>query len=121
MEQPPAILVRYTAPEDLSTAELEELVEEAIAWLPPTTRSRFYEQMASSGTLAAADILTTNAFDLAVPGVRGKEAHHYGNFIDVSIYNHDCRPKYVTVSSNFFDDMPTDCLAVSSTTSTQRP
>ncbi|GKT82724.1 LOW QUALITY PROTEIN: HET domain protein [Colletotrichum tofieldiae] len=44
-------------------------------------------------TLAGtSDIMATNSFQMDIGGGAQGDGHHYGNFPEVSRYNHDCRP-----------------------------
>jgi hypothetical protein len=93
MLQPPSVIASFAAMDELSRADLEDLLEEAVSYLPPSVQQRFYRQMGRSGAGNALDIIETNGFDIKIPGIRDEDGHHTGNWIDVSLFNHDCRPK----------------------------
>jgi len=89
MIQPPAVLIHRGLLETIPPAEQYPLLDAAISQLPPARREAFLSQMGHFGGHRIADILATNSFQMDLGGPAG---HHYGNFPEVSRFNHDCRP-----------------------------
>ncbi|KAK3688840.1 hypothetical protein B0T22DRAFT_426812 [Podospora appendiculata] len=90
MTQTPAILVHRNFLERLPPTKQHALLDDAIARLPAPLRASFLAQMGhvEAGHKITA-ILATNTFQM---NLGGPDGHHYGNFPEVSRFNHDCRP-----------------------------
>ncbi|KAK2041373.1 SET domain-containing protein [Colletotrichum somersetense] len=95
MAHPPAVVVHRRFVDDIDPEEQYRVFEDAAARLPEAAREAFMAQM---GQAAAAhrstgqrvhDILHTNSFEL---GLNIRDGHHFGNYPEVSRFNHDCRP-----------------------------
>ncbi|KAK1988804.1 hypothetical protein LZ30DRAFT_577316 [Colletotrichum cereale] len=95
MAQPPAVVVHRRFVDDIDPEGQYRVLEDAAAHLPEATRAVFMAQM---GQAAAArrstgqrvhDIMHTNSFEL---GLKISDGHHFGNYPEVSRFNHDCRP-----------------------------
>ena len=92
MVYPPAIIAHGGVVGDLDVEEQGRLFEVGVGNLPADTRETFMAQMGHSGGHKILDITNTNSFLLKnAIGYGG----YFGNFPEVSMYNHDCRPKYV--------------------------
>lgn len=97
MAHPPAIVVHRRFIDDIDLKGQYRLFADAAAQLPEATKKTFMDQMGQSGNHESTghkvhDIMHTNSFEL---GLGIKDGHHFGNYPEVSRYNHDCRPKYV--------------------------
>lgn len=90
MVHPPAIVIHRRFIDDIDLESQYRLLDATISQLPDQTREIFLEQMGQSGGHKVHDIIHTNSFELRL-GIR--DGHHFGNFPEVSRYNHDCRPK----------------------------
>ncbi|KAK3323178.1 hypothetical protein B0T19DRAFT_492048 [Cercophora scortea] len=90
MTQTPAILVHRNFLERLPPSKQHALLDAAIARLPSPLRTAFLAQMGHIEGHKITAILATNAFQMNLGG--GSDGHHYGNFPEVSRFNHDCRP-----------------------------
>jgi hypothetical protein len=78
----------------LAEVELEDMYrffEQAVQSLPKATRKKFLGQAADLGGHQLVDIMYTNSFQLMIGD--GQDGAHYGNYPEVSRFNHDCRPK----------------------------
>ncbi|KPM44240.1 hypothetical protein AK830_g2307 [Neonectria ditissima] len=100
MSRPPAFLVHRRFLEDLVSSEAQQdLLEKAVTYLPRTTQDLFLGQMAHFGGHRINDIFVTNGFQVDLGGPDG---HHYGNYPEVSRFNHDCRPNLAYyIDANF--------------------
>ncbi|KAK7423201.1 SET domain-containing protein 5 [Neonectria magnoliae] len=100
MPRPPAFLAHRRFLEDLaSSQEQQDLLEKAVTYLPRETKGLFLGQMAHFGGHLINDIFITNGFQVDLGGPDG---HHYGNYPEVSRFNHDCRPNLAYyIDSNF--------------------
>lgn len=112
MARPPAVVVHRAFVDDLGAAEQARLLRSAVAQLPGPTREVFAAQMGLHHTgggggddagARAVDIMLTNSFEMGLPAVAvsrdggGWDGRRYfGNFPEVSRFNHDCRPKCVS-------------------------
>ncbi|KAK4160371.1 SET domain-containing protein 5 [Cladorrhinum sp. PSN259] len=90
MRQSPAILLHRTFFEQIPPQIQASLLREAVSLLPPTLRKSFLGQMSHFPGDKILSILATNSFQMDLGGA--KDGHHYGNFPEVSRFNHDCRP-----------------------------
>lgn len=90
----PALVIRRSLVDDLSREDQLRLLRDAVARLPATTRVAFWRQLGQThqeGDDDILDIVMNNSFNLPLrPGA--DEATFIGNFPEVSMYNHDCRP-----------------------------
>ncbi|ORY57430.1 uncharacterized protein BCR38DRAFT_305053, partial [Pseudomassariella vexata] len=93
MAYTPAIVVHRKFIDDLSKDEQYRLLEAGIGRLPMATRDIVMAQMGHSGDHRVLDIMMTNSFEMWMD--IGQDGHHFGNFPEVSRYNHDCRPNVV--------------------------
>ncbi|KAK4224447.1 SET domain-containing protein 5 [Podospora fimiseda] len=89
MTKSPAILIHRTFFEQASPQIQSPLLKRAISHLPKTLRDAFLAQMSHFPGDKILSILATNSFQM---DLGGKDGHHYGNFPEVSRFNHDCRP-----------------------------
>ncbi|KAK3390682.1 hypothetical protein B0H63DRAFT_121685 [Podospora didyma] len=91
MKHTPAVLIHRTFFETIHPATQAPLLKTAISHLPSALRKAFFSQMGHFGDQAHKinDILATNSFQM---NLGGHDGHHYGNFPEVSRFNHDCRP-----------------------------
>lgn len=89
MTRTPALLIHRTFMEHISPGIQHPLLDAAVDLLPAPTKAKFLSQMARSSGHRVADIMATNSFQMDLGGGDG---HHYGNFPEVSRFNHDCRP-----------------------------
>ncbi|KAH8896036.1 hypothetical protein GQ53DRAFT_779325 [Thozetella sp. PMI_491] len=89
MATKPVALLHRDFIEGVAPPDQYPVLESAISRLPAASRKKFLSQMGHFGGHQISDILMTNSFQLDVGGADG---HHYGNFPDVSRFNHDCRP-----------------------------
>lgn len=90
MTNTPAVIIHRRLIDELSKAEQFRLLETGIARLPVETRRSFMAQMGHAGGHKIHDIMHTNSFEM---GLGNEDGHHFGNFPEVSRFNHDCRPK----------------------------
>lgn len=95
----PALVLHRSLVDDLDRAAQLRLLRDAVARLPAaTTRAAFWRQLGPSheaGDDDILDIVMNNSFNLPLllPGLEaGAAARFIGNFPEVSMYNHDCRP-----------------------------
>ncbi|KAI8245203.1 SET domain-containing protein 5 [Colletotrichum sp. SAR 10_99] len=89
MAHPPAVVIHRRFIDDVDLDNQYRLLDVAVSHLPEDTRKIFLEQMGQSGGHKVHDIIHTNSFELRL-GIR--DGHHFGNYPEVSRYNHDCRP-----------------------------
>lgn len=92
MSMTPALVIHRTFLETLPPQDQQPLLDLAVSFLTPATRSLFLGQMGHFGGHKVTDILATNSFQT---DVGGEDGHHYANYPVVSRYNHDCRPNVV--------------------------
>lgn len=90
MAHTPAVVAHRKLIDELSKNEQFTLLEAGIACLPVGTRKSFMAQMGHAGGHKINDIMHTNSFEM---GLGIEDGHHFGNFPEVSKFNHDCRPK----------------------------
>ncbi|KAI0139784.1 hypothetical protein BJ166DRAFT_473400 [Pestalotiopsis sp. NC0098] len=86
----PAILVHRSLIDELADESQHKLLDLAIDHLSPEARRQ--EFMAQAGELGGhkvKDIMFTNSFQI---NLGGHDGQHFGNFPEVSRFNHDCRP-----------------------------
>ncbi|KAF6818201.1 hypothetical protein CPLU01_13386 [Colletotrichum plurivorum] len=89
MVQSPAVVIHRRFIDDIDLESQYRLLDVVVSHLPEQTREVFMEQMGQSGGHKVHDIIHTNSFELRL-GIR--DGHHFGNYPEVSRYNHDCRP-----------------------------
>ncbi|RYC60078.1 hypothetical protein CHU98_g6128 [Xylaria longipes] len=87
----PALLVHRDAFRELRLEDMYYLMDMAIDKLPKPRRESYLAQAGTMGGHKLTDILFTNSFQILVGD--SDEGFHYGNFPEVSLLNHDCRPK----------------------------
>ncbi|KAF2967213.1 hypothetical protein GQX73_g6378 [Xylaria multiplex] len=85
----PALLVHRDAFSELPLEDIFHLMDVAVNNLPKPRKESYLAQAGTMGGHKITDILFTNSFQVAVGGHDG---FHYGNFPEVSLLNHDCRP-----------------------------
>lgn len=85
MSRSPVFLAHKTFLEKPSEKQ-QNLLDQAVNHLPSRTRRLFLNQMGHFGGHGVSDILFTNTFQLRLQGL------HYGNYPEISRFNHDCRP-----------------------------
>ncbi|KAI0537985.1 hypothetical protein GGR58DRAFT_469620 [Xylaria digitata] len=85
----PALLVHRDAFSELPLEDMYYLMDVAVNNLPKPRKESYLAQAGTMGGHKITDILFTNSFQVAVGGYDG---FHYGNFPEVSLLNHDCRP-----------------------------
>lgn len=86
----PALVVRRSFVDDLGRAEQLRLLRDAVRRLPAATRVAFWRQLGQThqpGDDDVLEIVMNNSFNLQLAA-----AGFVGNFPEVSMYNHDCRP-----------------------------
>ncbi|KAK3988273.1 hypothetical protein QBC44DRAFT_309652 [Cladorrhinum sp. PSN332] len=89
MRKTPAIVIHRTFFEQTAPQIQSPLLKAAVSLLPPTIRDAFLAQMSHFPGDKILSILATNSFQM---DLGGKDGHHYGNFPEISRFNHDCRP-----------------------------
>ncbi|KAI3395902.1 hypothetical protein diail_687 [Diaporthe ilicicola] len=95
MAYTPALVLHRSLVDDLGRADQLRLLRDAVARLPTsTTRAAFWRQLGQThaeGDDDILDIVMNNSFNL--PLLPGSGLGPFiGNFPEVSMYNHDCRP-----------------------------
>ncbi|KAI0106205.1 hypothetical protein GGR51DRAFT_518226 [Nemania sp. FL0031] len=85
----PALLVHREAFMELPLEDIYSLMDMAVNSLPKPRKESYLAQAGTMGGHKITDILFTNSFQVALGD---QDGFHYGNFPDVSILNHDCRP-----------------------------
>jgi hypothetical protein len=86
----PALLVHRDALIELELEEVYHLIDLAVNSLSKPRKDRYVAQAGTMGGRKNTDILFTNSFQVSLGDLDG---FHYGNFPEVSLLNHDCRPK----------------------------
>ncbi|KAI1744075.1 SET domain-containing protein [Xylaria scruposa] len=86
----PALLVHRNAFRELRLEDIYYLMDTAIDKLPKPRKESYLAQAGTMGGHKITDILFTNSFQIALGD--DEDSFHYGNFPDVSVLNHDCRP-----------------------------
>ncbi|OLN98038.1 SET domain-containing protein 5-like protein 3 [Colletotrichum chlorophyti] len=94
MAHPPAVVIHRRFIDDVDLDGQYRMLDVAVSNLPDATREAFMAQMGQSQGHKSTghrihDIMHTNSFELGL-GIR--DGHHFGNYPEVSRYNHDCRP-----------------------------
>ncbi|KAK1585110.1 uncharacterized protein LY79DRAFT_559240 [Colletotrichum navitas] len=92
MLKTPVFLAHRAFIERTPAADRHTLLDAVAGFLPPATRAGFLGQMGHFGGHQVSDIMATNSFQMDVGGGAQGDGHHYGNYPEVSRYNHDCRP-----------------------------
>ena len=92
MQRAPVLLIQSTPHLDLDPELREKLYQTAIDKLPEVTRERFLRQTGDT----IYDKIEKNSFRMFVNGDK-KHSLHLALFPEVSKFNHDCRPKYVSL------------------------
>jgi hypothetical protein len=91
MAKMPTLLVNRKFMEDTtSREETFRILDAAVMKLPAERRRAFMRQLGHFGGHKVSDILFTNSFQM---DIGGEDGHHFGNFPEISRFNHDCRPK----------------------------
>ncbi|KAI0447022.1 hypothetical protein F4803DRAFT_575998 [Xylaria telfairii] len=90
MATSPALLVHRDVFRELLLDDVYYLMDMAVDNLPKPRKERYLAQAGTMGGHKATDILFTNSFQISLGGY--DDGLHYGNFPEVSIFNHDCRP-----------------------------
>jgi hypothetical protein len=95
MAYTPALVLHRNLVDDLGRADQLRLLRDAVGQLPEvTTRAAFWRQLGQThaeGDDDILDIVMNNSFNLPVLPGTGM-GPFIGNFPEVSMYNHDCRP-----------------------------
>lgn len=89
MKHAPAFLAHRGFIERTTESEQHDLLELAASLLSSSTRQKFLSQHGHFGGHHISDILATNSFQIDLGGTDGQ---HFGNYPEVSRFNHDCRP-----------------------------
>ncbi|KAJ4407110.1 SET domain-containing protein 5 [Gnomoniopsis sp. IMI 355080] len=92
MAYTPALVIHRAFVDELSRAEQLRLLRDAVGRLPTLTRVVFWKQLGQTHEAEDNDILEivmNNSFNLPL-NLSG--VSFIGNFPEVSMYNHDCRP-----------------------------
>jgi hypothetical protein len=87
----PAVLAHLDITTKITSEEQQRLLDVAVEQLPKQTKELYLSQMGFAGGHHVADVMHTNSFGLNL-GTE-EQARHFGNFPEVSRFNHDCRPK----------------------------
>lgn len=90
MEWLPTMLVHRNLMQAVDRDDAFRQLEAAVMKLPAPRRRAFMRQAGQFGGHQISDILFTNSFQMDLGAGSGQ---HYGNFPEVSRFNHDCRPK----------------------------
>ncbi|TGJ79117.1 hypothetical protein E0Z10_g9644 [Xylaria hypoxylon] len=85
----PALLVHRDAFSEIPLEDMYYMMEIAVNNLPKARKESYLAQAGTMGGHKITDILFTNSFQVALGDHDG---FHYGNFPEVSLLNHDCRP-----------------------------
>lgn len=92
----PALVIHRAFVDDLDRAEQLRLLRDAVSHLPRPTRVVFWRQLGQThhpGDDDILDIVMNNSFNLPLNlAGAAREATFIGNFPEVSMFNHDCRP-----------------------------
>lgn len=86
----PALLVHRDIFSGLPLQDVYSLMDMAVNSLSKPRRASYLAQSGTMGGHKVTDILFTNSFQIALGN---RDGFHYGNFPEVSLLNHDCRPK----------------------------
>ncbi|KAK1585573.1 uncharacterized protein LY79DRAFT_518609 [Colletotrichum navitas] len=94
MAHPPAVVVHRRFVDDVEPEDQYRVFEDAVTRLPEPARAVFMAQMGQAAAHHSTgqtvhDIMHTNSFEL---GLKIRDGHHFGNYPEVSRFNHDCRP-----------------------------
>lgn len=92
MAYTPSLVIHRAFVDDLSRGEQLSLLRDAVSRLPTRTRLVFWKQLGQTHEADDNDILEivmNNSFNLPLTL---SSANFIGNFPEVSMYNHDCRP-----------------------------
>ncbi|KAF4902335.1 SET domain-containing protein 5 [Colletotrichum viniferum] len=92
MLKTPVLIAHRAFIERTPPAEQHPLLDSVAQLLPASTRETFLGQMGHFGGHKVVDIMQTNSFQMDLGGGAQGDGHHYGNYPEVSRYNHDCRP-----------------------------
>ncbi|KAK1968369.1 SET domain-containing protein [Colletotrichum sublineola] len=92
MLKTPVLLAHRAFIERTPAVDQHALLGAVVGFLPPRTRDGFLSQMGHFGGHQVSDIMATNSFQMDIGGGAQGDGHHYGNYPEVSRYNHDCRP-----------------------------
>ncbi|EQB55494.1 hypothetical protein CGLO_04585 [Colletotrichum gloeosporioides Cg-14] len=92
MLKTPVLIAHRAFIERTPPAEQHPLLDFVAQLLPASTRETFLGQMGHFGGHKVVDIMQTNSFQMDLGGGAQGDGHHYGNYPEVSRYNHDCRP-----------------------------
>ncbi|KAJ3952737.1 SET domain-containing protein 5 [Colletotrichum tropicale] len=92
MLKTPVLIAHRAFIERTPPAEQHRLLDSVAQLLPASTRETFLGQMGHFGGHKVVDIMQTNSFQMDLGGGAQGDGHHYGNYPEVSRYNHDCRP-----------------------------
>lgn len=90
MAAKPALLVHRDVFSGLPLQDVYSLMDMAVNSLSKPRKASYLAQAGTMGGHKITDILFTNSFQIALGDHDG---FHYGNFPEVSLLNHDCRPK----------------------------
>ncbi|KAJ2977480.1 hypothetical protein NUW58_g7799 [Xylaria curta] len=86
----PALLVHRNIFSELQFEDVYYLMDMAVENLPRPRRTSYLAQAGTMGGHKITDILFTNSFQMGLGD--DDDGFHYGNFPEVSLLNHDCRP-----------------------------
>ncbi|KAI1108870.1 hypothetical protein F5Y14DRAFT_434446 [Nemania sp. NC0429] len=89
MAAKPALLVHRDVFGELPLQDVYSLMDMAVNSLSSLRKASYLAQAGTMGGHKITDILFTNSFQIAL---EENDGFHYGNFPEVSLLNHDCRP-----------------------------
>ncbi|KAK4205086.1 hypothetical protein QBC40DRAFT_344953 [Triangularia verruculosa] len=92
MSLPPTILVHRTFFDHFPPSSVNPLLSTAVNFLPTPLAEAFLEQMPHFSGDKINSIMQTNSFQMDLGTKSAEGGHHYGNWPEVSRFNHDCRP-----------------------------
>lgn len=90
MAAKPALLVHRDVFSGLPLQDVYSLMNMAVDSLSKSRKASYLAQAGTMGGHEITDIMFTNSFQIALGD---RDGFHYGNFPEVSLLNHDCRPK----------------------------
>ncbi|KAK4172096.1 hypothetical protein QBC36DRAFT_197819 [Triangularia setosa] len=92
MSLSPAMMVHRTFFDQFQPSILNPLLSSAVDYLPTPLQAAFLEQMPHFSGDKINSIIQTNSFQMDLGTKSSEGGHHYGNWPEVSRFNHDCRP-----------------------------
>ncbi|KAK0742068.1 hypothetical protein B0T21DRAFT_283377 [Apiosordaria backusii] len=92
MSLPPAMLVHRTFFDQFPPSTLNPLLSAAVHFLPTPLQTAFLDQMPHFSGDKINSIIQTNSFQMDLGTKSPEGGHHYGNWPEISRFDHDCRP-----------------------------